>query len=340
MSKSDKKTLVVKIGSSLLVDQAGQPRREWLASLVSDLAKLHGESNNIIIVSSGSIALGALKLGLGKGGRASLADAQAAASVGQIALSRLWSELLANHDIVAAQILLTLDDMEDRRRYLNATATLETLFSHGAIAVINENDSVATDEIRFGDNDRLAARVAQAVSADRVYLLSDVDGLQDRSSDGTGELISTVSKIDEQIWAMVDGSSSGMGSGGMQSKLEAAQIANSAGIELVILSGQHDHPLRHFEQTQSGTVFQAGSGTSARKAWLSGRLTTAGRLVIDAGAVDALKSGSSLLAAGIQSVEGNFNRSDLIEIKDEEGKLLARGLSEYDAADCTKIIGK
>ncbi len=343
MSLQDKKKIVVKVGSSLLIDSDGAARRAWLETLVTDIAKRHQAGASVIIVSSGSIALGARKLGFEKGGRANLADAQAAASVGQIALSSLWSELLAKHNITAAQMLLTLDDMEDRKRYLNATATLDRLVDKRAVPVINENDSVATDEIRFGDNDRLAARVAQAAGADHVLLLSDIDGLYDRSPDSTDkdQLISTVEQVDEHIFAMADGSSSsGLGSGGMTSKLEAAQIANMAGIPLSIISGREDHPLERYEASRKGTLFKANEGKNARKSWLGGRLTSAGTIVIDAGAAAALKDGSSLLAAGIVSVTDGFARSDVVDITDPNGQVIARGLAEYDALDCAKIIGR
>jgi len=343
MTAATSEKLVVKIGSSLLVGQDGAPRRDWLKTLVQDIAKRHADGASIIIVSSGSIALGARKLGLEKGGRASLADAQAAASVGQIALSSLWSELLATHDITAAQMLVTLDDMEDRKRYLNATATLENLLANRAIPVINENDSVATDEIRFGDNDRLAARVAQAAGADRLLLLSDVDGLYDRTpgSETEGQFIGVVDQVDDTIMAMAESeSSSGLGSGGMISKLEAARIANLAGIELSIISGKADNPLERYQHTKVGTLFKAGDGNNARKAWLGGRLTSAGTITIDAGAAEALASGNSLLAAGILTIDGQFERSDVVEIVNEEGQIIARGLTEYDALDCAKIIGR
>lgn len=342
MTAAKSETLVVKIGSSLLVGEDGEPRRKWLKTLVEDIAKRHSDGASIIIVSSGSIALGARKLNLSKGGRTNLADAQAAASVGQIALSSLWSELLAAHEITAAQMLITLDDMEDRKRYLNATATLENLLTNRAVPVINENDSVATDEIRFGDNDRLAARVAQAAGADRVILLSDIDGLYDRTpgSKSEGQFIGLVEQVDDHILAMADsGSSSGLGSGGMVSKLEAARIANLAGIELSIISGKEDHPLDRYADTKVGTLFKAGDGSGARKAWLGGRLTSAGRITIDTGAAAALIKGSSLLAAGIVATDGEFKRSDVIEIISEGGQIIARGLAEYDAADCAKISG-
>ena len=338
-----KQKIIVKIGSSLLIDADGTPRRAWLETLVADIAKRHQDGHSVIIVSSGSIALGARKLGLDNGGRSNLSDAQAAASVGQIALSSLWSELLAAHDITAAQMLLTLDDMEDRKRYLNATATLEKLLENGAVPVINENDSVATDEIRFGDNDRLAARVGQAISADQVLLLSDIEGLYDRrlGSATEGQLITTVETVDDTIMAMADsGSSSGLGSGGMVSKLEAARIANLAGISLSILSGEKDHPLERYAQSNVGTLFKAGDGANARKNWLGGRLTSAGTITVDAGAVAALHDGNSLLAAGITEISGEFLRSDVVEIPDPTGHIIARGLAEYDAADCAKIIGR
>ena len=343
MSEAAPQKIVVKVGSSLLVGDGGEPRRAWLETLVSDIAERHRSGDSIIIVSSGSIALGARKLGLPRGGRASLADAQAAASVGQIALSSLWSELLAAHHITAAQMLLTLEDMEDRRRYLNATATLEKLIENQAVAVINENDSVATDEIRFGDNDRLAARVAQAAGADRVLLLSDIDGLYDYTpnSPTKGQFIGLVEEVDERIMAMADSSSSsGLGSGGMLSKLQAAKIATRAGIELSIISGREDHPLARYDLTNVGTLFKASANAGARKAWLGGRLTSAGTITIDAGAVAALHEGGSLLAAGIITINGQFSRSDVLDICGENGEVIARGLAEYNALDCAKIIGR
>ncbi|MEO9470462.1 glutamate 5-kinase [Parasphingorhabdus sp.] len=343
MSKESSEILVVKIGSSLLIGEEGQVRRDWLETLVADIAELTGQGHSVIVVSSGAIALGARQLKLEQGGRANLADAQAAASIGQIALSSLWSELLGDQQLTAAQMLLTLDDMEDRKRYLNASATLERLIERKAVPVINENDSVATDEIRFGDNDRLAARVAQAASADRVILLSDIDGLYDRrsGSETEGQFIDLVERIDENILAMADdSSSSGMGSGGMISKLEAARIANLAGIELAIISGREDHPLRRYASTGVGTMFKASRSENARKSWLGGRLTSNGTIMVDAGAVEALRSGSSLLAAGIISLDGQFVRSDVVDIADPDGTVIARGLAEYDALDCAKIVGR
>jgi glutamate 5-kinase len=335
--------LVVKVGSSLLVDGEGNVRRAWLETLVDDIAARIKSGDQIVIVSSGAIALGARRLGLPKGGRASLEDAQAAAATGQIALSGCWADLLGARGLTAAQILVTLDDLEDRRRYLNAAATLERLLSLGVVPVINENDSVATSEIRFGDNDRLAARIAQAASAQRVILLSDVDGLYsaDPTLDPAATRIETVKRIDARILAMAgSGTSSGMGSGGMGSKLEAARIANAAGADLIIVSGQHDHPIARLDRGACGTVFAAGDGKRARKAWLAGRLTVRGAVQVDSGAIKALRGGASLLPAGARTVSGKFERGDVIDIVSPDGTAIARGLAEYDCSDAALICGK
>lgn len=335
--------LIVKIGSALLVDVAGEIRREWLTGVVADIAERRAAGQQIAIVSSGAIALGARRLGLPKGGRASLEDAQAAAATGQIALSHSWAELLGQKGLTAAQMLVTLDDLEDRRRYLNASSTLDRLLTLGVIPVINENDSVATAEIRFGDNDRLAARIAQAAGAKGVILLSDIDGLYTANPgrDPGAELIPEVEKIDARIRAMADGgSASGMGSGGMISKLEAARIAQAAGAHLAIISGHHDRPLAAFEASGRGTVFVAEKGASARKAWLAGRLTSKGRIHVDAGAANALADGRSLLPAGATGVEGRFSRGDVLDIVAPDGHAIARGLAEYDAEDAAKIVGR
>ena len=332
--------LVVKIGSSLLVGKDGA-RRAWLEGLVAEIAQARARGQDVIVVSSGAIALGAARLGLDKGGRGSLADAQAAAAVGQIALSGLWADLLAAHGLTAAQLLLTLEDLEDRRRYLNATSTLARLLDAGAVPVINENDSVATEEIRFGDNDRLAARVAQAARASAVLLLSDVDGLFDRNPAEPGaQLLAQVHSVTPEIHAMATGgSSSGMGSGGMTSKLQAAEIAERAGIALAIASGLHDAPIARATAQGIGTLFLPRRKAAARKAWLGGRLRLKGALVIDAGACRALASGGSLLAAGVKAVDGSFHRGDAIALRAEDGQTVAHGLSEYDAAECARLIG-
>ena len=343
LTPKDCARLIVKIGSSLLVDADGNVRRAWLETLVADLAARVASGQRIAIVSSGAIALGARRLKLPKGGRASLEDAQAAAATGQIALSQCWAELLAAHGLTAAQMLVTLDDLEDRRRYLNASATLDRLIGLGVVPVINENDSVATAEIRFGDNDRLAARIAQAAGAQGVILLSDVDGLYtaDPARDPEAERIERVTKIDKAIMAMAGGgTSSGMGSGGMSSKIEAAQIASSAGVDLVIVSGLHDHPLARLAAGGCGTLFTAERSTRARKAWLAGRLTVKGSVHVDAGAEKALKGGASLLPAGAKAIEGKFARGDVLAIVGPDGVAIARGLSEYDSQDAERIAGK
>ena len=332
--------LVVKVGSSLLVGKDGV-RRDWLGGLVRELAAARARGQEVIVVSSGAIALGAATLGLDKGGRGSLADAQAAAAVGQIALSGLWAELLGAHGLIAAQLLLTLEDLEDRRRYLNATATLTRLLDAGAVPVINENDSVATQEIRFGDNDRLAARVAQAAGASAVLLLSDVDGLYDRNPAKPGaKLLPEVRGVSAEVHAMASGgSSSGMGSGGMTSKLQAAEIAERAGIALAIGSGLVDAPLARVCGEEVGTLFLPLRKAAARKAWLGGRLRLKGSLMIDAGAMAALGKGSSLLAAGVTAVDGDFKRGDAVAIVGPDG-VIAHGLAEYDAAECLKLLGR
>jgi glutamate 5-kinase len=335
--------IIIKIGSSLLINPQGEPRRDWLETLVADVAERRAAGDQIILVSSGAIALGARALGLAKGGRASLEDAQAAAATGQIRLAGLWSDVLRAHDIQAAQILVTLDDLEDRRRYLNASATLDRLLELGVVPVINENDSVATAEIRFGDNDRLAARVAQAARADQVILLSDVDGLYsaDPAKDAAAQRLAEVAAITPEILAMASsGSASGMGSGGMASKLAAAQIAAAAGVELVIVSGQHDYPLTRWAKGDCGTRFIAAAGTSGAKAWLAGRLTVKGSVQLDAGAVAALGKGASLLPAGVTAVTGDFMRGDVIDVAGPNGAIIARGLAEYDAAESSQILGK
>ena len=334
--------LVVKVGSALLVEPTGDVRREWLAALVDELAARVAEGQRIVIVSSGAIALGARRLGLEKGGRANLADAQAAASVGQIALAGLWSDLLAAKGLTAAQMLLTLDDFEDRRRYLNAAATLSRLLEAGAVPVINENDSVATSEIRFGDNDRLAARVAQAAGASGVVLLSDIDGLYDRNPAEAGAVhLPEIRELTDAVRAMADGSSaSGMGSGGMAVKLEAARIASLAGIPLAIISGKVTAPLTAWADGARGTLFHPQRQENARKSWLGARQSSSGSITVDAGAVGALGRGSSLLPAGVTAVDGSFARGDLVDILDPDGLAIARGLAEYDADEAREIMGR
>ncbi|MEO1168709.1 MAG: glutamate 5-kinase [Pseudomonadota bacterium] len=339
-SPSECPRLVVKIGSSLLVAEDGTVREDWLATLVADIAERQRTGQKIILVSSGAIALGARRLGLKRGGRKSLDDAQAAAAAGQIALSQCWAALLGAQNLTAAQILVTLGDLEDRRRYLNAAATLDRLLRLDAIPLINENDSVATEEIRFGDNDRLAARIGQAARANGIILLSNVAGLYtaDPKRDATAELIRSVETIDERMTTMAEGASD-MGSGGMTSKIEAARIATTAGIPLAIVSGEQDSPLSAFAETGRGTIFAAEGTPSARESWMAGRLTATGSVVIDSGAAQALRDGNSLLPAGVNSLTGPFDRGDVIDIVDAKGKTIARGLAEYDSVAAERIKG-
>ncbi|WP_347301981.1 glutamate 5-kinase [Croceibacterium sp. TMG7-5b_MA50] len=333
--------LVLKVGSALLFGPGGVPQAEWMAGLVAEIAEARSRGQQVILVGSGAVALGAAKLGLPHGGRGSLADAQASAAVGQIALAGLWSNLLAEHGLVAAQLLLTVDDLEDRRRYLNASATLGRLLKAGAVPVINENDSVATQEIRFGDNDRLAARVAQAANAQVVMLLSDVDGLYDRHpKEPDAALVPRIKGVTPAVQAMASGDSgSGMGSGGMSSKLIAAKIATRAGITLGIINGTHPGPLGRAITHDTGTLFLPTRSDRGRKAWLGGRQRMKGALVVDGGCADALEHGKSLLASGIRAVEGTFRRGDPVGVRDEHGLQLAQGLAEYGSAEVERIMG-
>ena len=334
--------IVVKVGSALLVDrETGTVKQDWLGSLVADLVAARARGSDIIVVSSGAIALGRRKLAM-PDGPLRLDQSQAAAAVGQIFLANAWTELFARHDITAAQILLTLNDTEERRRYLNARSTLSTLIAEKAIPVINENDTVATSEIRYGDNDRLAARVASMMSADCLVLLSDVDGLY-TAMPGTASAsrIAEVLDVTPAIEAMAGKPSSGMGSGGMITKIEAAKIALASGANMVIASGRVRHPLSAITQEERCTWFVASaSPVAARKRWIQATLVPMGRIVIDKGAVAALGSGKSLLPAGVRRIEGRFSRGDAVAIVDEAGSEIARGLVAYDAAEAEKIIGR
>ncbi len=335
--------IVVKVGSALLVDQGtGRLNRDWLASLAEDLAALHGRGADVLVVSSGSIALGARLLGLPqKRSRQKLEESQAAAAVGQIALAKAWSEALGAHGMVAGQILLTLMDTEERRRYLNARATLNTLLKHRAVPVINENDTVATDEIRYGDNDRLAARVSSMIHADCLVLLSDVDGLYTAPPETEGALhIPEVKRITPEIDAMAGDAGSSVGSGGMRTKLEAARIATHAGVSMVIASGRHPHPLRRILDGARCTWFTSSANpVAARKRWIAGSLVPSGALVVDDGAVTALRRNKSLLPVGVTAAKGNFERGDAVRILDHEGRELARGLVNYNRGEVERIKG-
>jgi len=334
--------IVVKIGSALLVEDAqAEPRAAWLASVAADIARLRARGLEVIVVSSGAVALARRALGL-TGRTLRLEQKQAAAAVGQIRLAGAWDTALAAHGLRAAQLLLTLEDSEDRRRYLNARATLGTLLELGCVPVINENDTVATAEIRFGDNDRLAARVAEMVAADALILFSDIDGLYtaDPRRDPTATHLPVVERLTDDIMAMGGDPPPGYSSGGMRTKLIAARIATGAGCAMAIAKGHADHPLRALEEGARCTWFLAApEGRTARKRWIAGSLAPLGTLVVDAGAVGALRKGSSLLPAGVREVRGDFLRGDPLSVRDDAGREWARGLSAYDAADARRIAG-
>jgi glutamate 5-kinase len=340
---ADFRRIVVKVGSSLLVDaKAGRLNEAWLASLTADLAALHGEKRDLLVVSSGAIALGRTVLKL-PAGPLELEDSQAAAAVGQIALARTWTEALSRHGITAGQVLVTLGDTEERQRYLNARSTIDRLLQWRAVPVINENDTVATTEIRYGDNDRLAARVATMVSADLVVLLSDVDGLYDAPPGTTSSArhIPRVERITPEIEAMAGAAGSGLSRGGMQTKIEAAKITTGSGTHLVIASGHVEHPLDAIAKGARCTWFlTAGNPVTARKKWIAGSLEPKGTLIIDAGAVAALRRGNSLLPVGVVRIEGNFARGDAVIIRGPDGAEIGRGLCAYDIEDAQKIRGR
>jgi glutamate 5-kinase len=335
--------LVVKIGSALLVDPAqAAPRAEWLAGVAADIAALRARGTEVIVVSSGAIALARRALGLTRA-RLRLEEKQAAAAVGQIRLAQAWAGALAAVGLTAAQLLLTLEDTEDRRRYLNARATLQTLLAMGTVPVINENDTVATAEIRFGDNDRLAARVAEMVEADQLILLSDIDGLYtaDPRRDPAARHLPVVAAITPEIEAMGGEPPPGYSSGGMRTKLAAARIATQAGAAMAIARGHGtDHPLAALEAGARCTWFlPAPEGRSARKRWIAGALAPMGVLTVDAGAARALAAGGSLLPAGVRAVDGSFERGDPVLVRGPDGVALAQGLAAYAAADAARIAG-
>jgi glutamate 5-kinase len=324
-----------------LVDAAaGGLKRGWLDGLAADIAALH-KAKDMLVVSSGAIALGRAVLKLPPGAL-KLEEAQAAAAVGQIALARAWSESLGTHGITAGQILLTLGDTEERRRYLNARSTVDKLLEWRSVPVINENDTVATSEIRYGDNDRLAARVATMMSADLLVLLSDVDGLYDKPPGQAGaKRLPTVARITPEIEAMAGASESETARGGMVTKIEAGKIATAAGTHMVIASGHVDHPLQAIANGAACTWFLTPANpVTARKKWIAGSLEPRGALVIDAGAVRALRSGKSLLPAGVIKVEGAFERGDAVVVRGPDGAEIGRGLIAYDAGDADKIKGR
>ena len=335
--------MVVKVGSALLVDAAsGRLNRAWLETLVDDLAQMRKRGQEVILVSSGAIALGRRGLGL-PAGALKLEESQAAAAVGQIRLAHAYKELLEERGFSVAQILLTLEDSEQRQRYLNARATLQTLIKLGAIPVINENDTVATSEIRYGDNDRLAARVAQMSGADCLVLLSDVDGLYtaDPNKDPSAKLLPKVARITPEIEALAGTSVSGLGRGGMVTKLMAARIAVAAGCHMCIAAGHHQHPLRRIEKESRGTWFvPETSARGARAQWIAGSLAPGGALTIDEGALRALRAGKSLLPAGVTGIKGRFERGDTISIRAPDGAEIARGLATWSDDDARRVLGR
>ncbi|MGD8811007.1 MAG: glutamate 5-kinase, partial [Gammaproteobacteria bacterium] len=335
--------LVVKIGSSLFVDAAsGEFDRKWLAALCEDVVRLRDRGTSVVVVSSGAVALGARELRL-DATRSRLDEKQAAAAVGQILLAHAWQESLQPHGVTTAQVLLTLDDSDSRRRYLNASRTLRNLLSRGALPVVNENDTVATEELRYGDNDRLAARVAQMISAECLVLLSDVDGLysSDPQTDAQARHIAEVAELRPEHWDMAGGPGSRHGSGGMRTKLEAARIAVAAGCRMAIANGHTLHPLRALEQGARATWFLASSTPrAARKQWIAGTLGIQGAVIVDAGAVRALRDGRSLLPAGVSSVVGEFDRGDAVRIATGDGGQIGCGLSAYSAREIRLIAGR
>lgn len=335
--------VVIKIGSALLVEgRSGKLKRDWMESVAADVARLRAGGAGVLLVSSGAIAMGRGVLKLPKG-KLKLEDSQAAAAVGQIALAKAWAEVLGDHGITAGQILLTLGDTEERRRYLNGRATIGKLLKLGAVPVINENDTVATTEIRYGDNDRLAARVAAMMSADLLVLLSDIDGLYTAppQSDPNATLIPVIDRITPEIEAMAGGAASELSRGGMKTKIDAGKIATVAGTAMIIASGKVAAPLSRIDAGGPHSLFRAeASPVTARKAWIVGHIDAPGVLTIDAGAVRALKQGRSLLPPGVTRVDGDFHRGDTVIVVDEAGVELARGLVAYDAVDARRIRGQ
>ncbi len=336
------KRIVVKIGSALLVDRASGLKRDWLESLGEDVAALAHQGTQVLLVSSGAIALGRTLLKLPKGAL-KLEESQASAAVGQIELAKAYADVLGPKGLTTAQILLTLGDTEERRRYLNARATIDTLLRLKAIPVINENDTVATSEIRYGDNDRLAARVATMMGADLLILLSDIDGLYTAPPhlDPQAQFLPIVEKITLRIEAMAGVAASEISRGGMKTKLDAGKIATSAGTSMIITSGTRMNPLAAIDRGERATLFKASATpVSAWKTWIAGNLEPAGRLTIDDGALSALLSGKSLLAAGVRQISGKFERGDTVAVVGPDGREAARGLIAYDSSDAVKIAGK
>ncbi len=345
MQLKNAKRIVIKCGSALLVDGAkGIVRFDWLSSLAKDIAKLRSENKEVLIVTSGAVALGrkALKL---KAGKLKIEEKQAAAATGQVALMQAWQEALRQHNIVCAQTLLTAYDTERRRNWLNARATFETLFNLGAVAIVNENDTIATEEIRYGDNDRLAARVAQMIGADALILLSDIDGLYDNNPrlNPNAKHLAFIETINNEIENMAGdaNSNAGVGTGGMKTKIDAAKIATSAGAFVIIADGQKLNPVENILNGAKHSIFKANTDPkTARLSWLSHNLRPQGSYLLDNGAIKALLNGGSLLPVGVISIDGSFERGDAVALIDKNGKTIACGLSAYNSSDAALIIGK
>ncbi len=335
--------VIIKIGSALLVDQeTGAVNRRWLAALADDVAQFRARGQEVVIVSSGAIAVGRRHLGLGTG-QLRLEESQAAAATGMVRLTHTYQEVLAEYDLTLAQVLVTLDDSENRRRYINARNTLETLLKLGAVPLINENDTVATDEIRFGDNDRLASRVAVMVSADALVLLSHVDGLYDKDpteNDDANHIAEVQGEISAAVEGMAGTSMSYDGSGGMLTKLEAARIAMAAGTRMAIADGTELNPLKRMEEGALCTWFLPDANPkTARKRWIASALKPAGTIVVDDGALGALNDGKSLLPAGVTEIQGRFERGDAVVVTAQDGREIARGITAYSANDARRIMG-
>ena len=334
--------VIIKVGSALLVDeQQNRINEEWLAGVAADIASLHAAGKSVVVVSSGAIALGQQGLGL-RGNGLRLEEKQAAAATGQVILANAWMMALAKHNITTAQILLSPDDTETRRRHLNARATMKTLLELKSIPVVNENDTVTTAEIRYGDNDRLAARVAAMLSADMLYLLSDVDGLytENPALNSAATHLAEIDALTPEVLKMAGSANAAYASGGMVTKLEAARIATKAGCGMVICDGRPLGPLSKLRDGARSTLFHAGaSPLTARKQWIAGALSPKGCLTVDAGALGALRKGRSLLPAGVVAVEGEVERGDLIAIHNQAGAVIGHGLSAYSAGDANIICG-
>jgi glutamate 5-kinase len=334
--------IVVKIGSALLVDRSAGLKSQWLATIASDIFDLRKQGKEVLVVTSGAIALGRSLLAL-PSGPLKLEESQAAAACGQISLARAWAEALGSHGITAGQVLLTLGDTEERRRYLNARATLATLLKLGAVPVINENDTIATSEIRYGDNDRLAARVATMASADLLILLSDIDGLYTAppSQDPDARFVEHVAAITPEIEAMAGSAGSELSRGGMVTKIEAGRIATAGGVTMVITTGKRLNPVGVLAQGARATWFApSGNPVTARKKWISGQLTASASITVDQGALSALMNGKSLLPAGVRKIDGRFSRGDVVIVRGPDGLEAARGIIAYDWEDAARIAGR